>query len=279
MKQKNASLKQTSPIRSMTGFARIAGVTPSNTPFVLSLKSVNHRFLDLQFHLPNGMDALEMQCRKLLKENLVRGHIEVRLAVHRANIDSSPHYNPAALRAYLEAFRAAAAEHGIAGEPDLNVALRLPGAWLTESNGAEDDQAEIAIADILGADGVADAEYDALPRVTFTDPEVGSVGMTQAQATQAGIDVLVGRAALPSTARGWIHGPGNDGLIRLIADADRRVLVGATVVGPSGGEVLSALVVAVHAAVPLDRLRSMIYAYPTFHRGILDAVKDLRRPA
>ena len=146
MKQKNASLKQTSPIRSMTGFARIAGVTPSNTPFVLSLKSVNHRFLDLQFHLPNGMDALEMQCRKLLKENLVRGHIEVRLAVHRANIDSSPHYNPAALRAYLEAFRAAAAEHGIAGEPDLNVALRLPGAWLTESNGAEDDQAEIAIA-------------------------------------------------------------------------------------------------------------------------------------
>jgi pyruvate/2-oxoglutarate dehydrogenase complex dihydrolipoamide dehydrogenase (E3) component len=84
---------------------------------------------------------------------------------------------------------------------------------------------------------------------------------------------------MPSTARGWIHGPGNDGLIRLIADADRGVLVGATVVGPSGGEVLSALVVAVHAAVPLARLRSMIYAYPTFHRGILDAVKDLRRPS
>jgi len=57
------------------------------------------------------------------------------------------------------------------------------------------------------------------------------------------------------------------------------VLVGATVVGPSGGEVLSALAVAVHAEVPLDRLRSMIYAYPTFHRGILDALKDLRRPA
>jgi pyruvate/2-oxoglutarate dehydrogenase complex dihydrolipoamide dehydrogenase (E3) component len=140
-------------------------------------------------------------------------------------------------------------------------------------------QADIAIADILGAEGVTAAEYDAVPRVTFTDPEIGSVGMTQAQATKAGIDVLVGRAALPSTARGWIHGPGNDGLIRLIADADRGVLVGATTMGPSGGEVLSALVVAVHAAVPLERLRSMIYAYPTFHRGILDAVKDLRRPA
>jgi pyruvate/2-oxoglutarate dehydrogenase complex dihydrolipoamide dehydrogenase (E3) component len=140
-------------------------------------------------------------------------------------------------------------------------------------------QAEIALADILGVDGVTAAEYEALPRVTFTDPEIGSVGLTQAQATAAGIDVLVGRAALPSTARGWIHGPGNDGLIRLIADADRGVLVGATTVGPSGGEMLSALVVAVHAAVPLERLRSMIYAYPTFHRGILDAVKDLRRPA
>lgn len=140
-------------------------------------------------------------------------------------------------------------------------------------------QAEIAMADILGVEGVTAAEYDAMPRVTFTDPEIGSVGMTQAQATKAGIKVLVGRTALPSTARGWIHGPGNDGLIKLIGDADRGVLVGGTTVGPSGGEMLSALVVAVHAAVPLERLRSMIYAYPTFHRGILDAVKDLRQPA
>jgi pyruvate/2-oxoglutarate dehydrogenase complex dihydrolipoamide dehydrogenase (E3) component len=140
-------------------------------------------------------------------------------------------------------------------------------------------QAEIATADILGADGVADADYRALPRVTFTDPEVASVGLTQAQASAAGIDVLVGRADIASTARGWIHGPGNDGLIRLIGDAERRVLVGATGIGPSGGEVMSALVVAVHAEVPLDRLRSMIYAYPTFHRGILDALKDLRRPS
>ena len=87
-------------------------------------------------------------------------------------------------------------------------------------------QAEIAMADILGVEGVTAAEYDALPRVTFTDPEIGSVGMTQAQATKAGINVLVGRTALPSTARGWIHGPGNDGLIKLIGDADRGVLVG-----------------------------------------------------
>jgi pyruvate/2-oxoglutarate dehydrogenase complex dihydrolipoamide dehydrogenase (E3) component len=140
-------------------------------------------------------------------------------------------------------------------------------------------QADIAIADILGVGGVADADYRALPRVTFTDPEVASVGLTQAQAKDAGLNLLIGRTEMSSTSRGWIHGPGNEGFIRLVADADRGVLVGATVVGVSGGEVLSALVVAVHAEVPIASLRSMIYAYPTFHRGILDAVKDLRQPA
>ncbi len=133
-------------VRSMTGFARIAGVTSSNFSFILSLKSVNHRFLDLQFHLPNGMDALEMQCRKLLKEHLVRGHVELRLSLHRDKGDSTAQYNPAAVQAYIEAFRAAARDHHLPGAPDLNVAFRLPGAWLTEGNGAEDDLSEIAIA-------------------------------------------------------------------------------------------------------------------------------------
>ena len=140
-------------------------------------------------------------------------------------------------------------------------------------------QAEIVVADILDAPGVPAADYRALPRVTFTDPEIASVGMTQAQARDAGIDVLVGKADLAATSRGWIHGPGNDGFIRLIADAGRRILVGATVIGPSGGEVMSALAVAIHAEVPVDRMLHMMYAYPTFHRGILDALRDLRQPS
>jgi pyruvate/2-oxoglutarate dehydrogenase complex dihydrolipoamide dehydrogenase (E3) component len=140
-------------------------------------------------------------------------------------------------------------------------------------------QAEIVTADILDASGVPAADYRAVPRVTFTDPEVASVGLTQAQAVDAGLDVLVGKADLAATSRGWIHGPGNDGFIRLVADAGRRILVGATVIGPSGGEVMSALAVAIHAEVPVDRLLHMIYAYPTFHRGILDALRDLRRPS
>ncbi|MEO6142935.1 MAG: NAD(P)/FAD-dependent oxidoreductase [Dermatophilaceae bacterium] len=135
-------------------------------------------------------------------------------------------------------------------------------------------QAGIVIRQILGEGGPA-ADYRALPRVTFTDPEVGSVGLTEQQARERFTSVLVGNTNVPSTARGWIHKVGNEGLIKLIADADHGVLVGATAMGPSGGEVLGALSVAVHAQVPLDTLRSMIYAYPTFHRGIEDALRAL----
>ena len=135
-------------------------------------------------------------------------------------------------------------------------------------------QAGIVIRDVLGEPGPA-ADYRALPRVTFTDPEVGAVGMTERQAREAGVRVLVGSTEVASTSRGWIHKLGNEGMIKLVADADRSVLVGATTMGPNGGEVLGALSVAVHGAVPLETLRSMIYAYPTFHRGIEDALRAL----
>lgn len=135
-------------------------------------------------------------------------------------------------------------------------------------------QARIVAAEILGRP-VAPADYAALPRVTFTDPEVGSVGLTTDAARQAGIDVAVGSTEVPSTARGWLHAAGNEGFIQLVADRSRGVLVGATSVGPTGGEVLGLLALAVHARVPIEELRTMIYAYPTFHRGIEDALRDL----
>jgi pyruvate/2-oxoglutarate dehydrogenase complex dihydrolipoamide dehydrogenase (E3) component len=135
-------------------------------------------------------------------------------------------------------------------------------------------QAMIAARHILGEGGPG-AEYHAVPRVTFTDPEVGAVGLTEVQARERGIDVLTATTDVPSSARGWIHQAGNDGVIKLVQDADRGVLIGATSVGPHGGEVLSALAVAVHAEVPVDRLKQMIYAYPTFHRAIEDALGRL----
>lgn len=136
-------------------------------------------------------------------------------------------------------------------------------------------QAGIVVADILGEVGFP-AQYHAVPRVTFTDPEVGAVGLTEAQARDQGLSVRVGTYPVPKSTRGWIHKVGNDGFIKLVEDAGTGVLVGATSAGPAGGEVLGALVVAVHARVPVQTMRQMIYAYPTFHRAIEDALAALK---
>jgi pyruvate/2-oxoglutarate dehydrogenase complex dihydrolipoamide dehydrogenase (E3) component len=135
-------------------------------------------------------------------------------------------------------------------------------------------QADIVVNDFLGQ-AVVPADYRAVPRVTFTDPEIGSVGLSERDARGQGIDVRVGMAQVPSSTRGWIHKAGNEGFIKLVEDVDRGVLVGATSAGPWGGEVLGLLTLAVHAEVPTVHLRHMIYAYPTFHRAIEAAVKDL----
>ena len=80
---------------------------------------------------------------------------------------------------------------------------------------------------------------------------------------------------IPDSDRGWIHKAGNDGFIKLVVDGERGVLVGATSAGPVGGEVLSMPTLAVHAGVPLQRLREMIYAYPTSHSVVLEAIGRL----
>ncbi|GAA1518961.1 NAD(P)/FAD-dependent oxidoreductase [Kribbella lupini] len=136
-------------------------------------------------------------------------------------------------------------------------------------------QANVAVLDILGADDAPRASYHAMPRVTFTDPEIGAVGLTEQQARDQGLDVRTGITQIPYSTRGWIHKAGNEGFIKVVMDASRGVLVGATSAGPVGGEVLSGLAVAVHAAVPVKELQQMILAYPTFHRAYGEALKDL----
>jgi pyruvate/2-oxoglutarate dehydrogenase complex dihydrolipoamide dehydrogenase (E3) component len=135
-------------------------------------------------------------------------------------------------------------------------------------------QANVAVGHILGAP-IEPLNLDALSAVTFTDPEVGAVGVTEAEARDAGVNVRTAFKPVGHTARGWLHQTGNEGFIKLVVDADRDVLVGATSVGPHGGEVLGLLALAVHAAIPIPTLRSMIYAYPTFHMGIEDTLKEL----
>ena len=169
--------------------------------------------------------------------------------------------------------------HAIPVDDHLRVA---PGIWAVgdiTGHGAFTHmsmyQANIAVHDILGEE-VSPAEYHAVPRVTFTDPEIGSVGLTEAKARDRGLDVRTSSYPLPQSTRGWIHQAGNDGFIKLVADAGQGILVGASSAGPAGGEVLSLLTLAVHARVPVRRLREMIYAYPTFHRAIEAALQDLR---
>lgn len=135
-------------------------------------------------------------------------------------------------------------------------------------------QGALAVRDILGEDGPW-ADYRAVSRVTFTDPEVGSVGLSEAQARDAGLQVVTSVADVSESSRGWIHQVGNEGVIKLVADADRGILVGASAVSPAGGEVLGLLAAAVHAEIPIATLRGMHFAYPTFHRTIEVALAGL----
>lgn len=133
-------------IYSMTGFARVQVRVPvreeNQLSYTLTVKSVNHRFLDVQLRLPSGMDALEMELRKVLKDNLVRGHVDLVLSVDRSSQQIAG-YNRELVSGYIAAFAAAQKEHGLKGELDLNVALRMPGALQAESRG-EDDLTSLA---------------------------------------------------------------------------------------------------------------------------------------
>jgi uncharacterized protein (TIGR00255 family) len=131
------------PIYSMTGFARTQVRVHDQLACTLSVKSVNHRFLDIQLRLPAGLDALEMELRRVLKESLVRGHVELTLSVERSTQQRAG-YNRDIVAGYIDAFRQARAEFRVKGDPDLNAVLRMPGALQTESRGnSEEDVAAL----------------------------------------------------------------------------------------------------------------------------------------
>jgi uncharacterized protein (TIGR00255 family) len=129
------------PIYSMTGFARVQVRIPNRDhdqlSYTLSVKSVNHRFLDVQLRIPSGLDALEVELRKALKDALVRGHVDLTLSVDRSSQQKAG-YNRELVAGYVAAFAAARVEFGLTGEPDLNAILRLPGALQGDNRGEED---------------------------------------------------------------------------------------------------------------------------------------------
>jgi uncharacterized protein (TIGR00255 family) len=121
----------------MTGFARAQVRIQDQLSYTLSVKTVNHRFLDIQLRIPNGLDALEVELRRALKDALVRGHVDLTLSVDRSSQQKAG-YNRELVAGYVAAFAAARDDFGLTGEPDLNAILRLPGALQSDNRGDED---------------------------------------------------------------------------------------------------------------------------------------------
>ena len=144
-----------SPIHSMTGFAAVEGSLPDGTGFTLTLKSVNHRFLDLLFRLPSGSDALESAMRTRLKSTLDRGHITITLdLIHSPS--SSHAINHQALDTLVADLRQAMARLGLPGEPDLGTLLRLPGVFTSELRSPRPDHAQLHPAVLQALDRASD---------------------------------------------------------------------------------------------------------------------------
>jgi dihydrolipoamide dehydrogenase len=135
-------------------------------------------------------------------------------------------------------------------------------------------QARIAVADIVGQP--ARADYQAVPRVVFTDPEVAAVGMTEREAREAGVDVRTVHLPLrDSIARPWTYETDPRGELAVIADAHRRTLVGAWAVGPLVSEWIHYAALAIKAELPLSLLRDTVAQFPTYTEAYLKAIERL----
>jgi len=120
----------------------------------------------------------------------------------------------------------------------------------------------------------AKADHTAVPRVTFTDPEIASVGMSEAAARAKGIDVAIAIADPAETARGYIH-DFHRGVLKLVADRKRGVLIGATLVTPRAGEIVGELVLAIKLGTPLKALADVIHPFPAFNRALGESLNEL----
>lgn len=124
----------------------------------------------------------------------------------------------------------------------------------------------------------ARADHTAVPRVTYTDPEIASVGSTEAAARNQGVDVVVASTDPAETARGYIH-DFHGGAIKLIGDRKRGVLIGATLVTPRAGEIVGELVLAIKLGTPLPTLADVIHPFPAFNRVLGQCLAELATKA
>jgi len=144
----------------MTGFARVSRSTVSGE-LTLSIKAVNHRGLDIHFHMPFEFDAVEPALRTALRKRIVRGHVQVQVSFKRDAVkNGASSINEALLHGWIEAFRNAAERFGLDSKPDLNQALRLPGMMDGGAEASPIDH-EALQAEVLAAAEGALEELDA----------------------------------------------------------------------------------------------------------------------
>lgn len=139
-------------IRSMTGFAQIKG-EQGKTAYTFTAKSVNHRYLDLQLRLPGRSDLFEQQVRKLFKEKMHRGHVELTLALEYAGA-SGISVNQELVRGYAKAFRELSKELDLRADIDLNAIFRLNGVLSSSSEMPEEPELQSAL--LAAAAGLID---------------------------------------------------------------------------------------------------------------------------
>jgi uncharacterized protein (TIGR00255 family) len=171
----------------MTGFARVSGRIGDLLAWNLSLKSVNHRFLDLHMRMPSGAESLEMKLRRLLKERVLRGHLEVTLTVERG-LRPTAHFDRDLLQGYIAAFRTAASESSLEQQPDLNAIFRLPGVLTGESRFSEQEMQALDD-DVIAQTG---SLVDALNRMRGQE---GAALAHELGATMSRLDSVVSQVA------------------------------------------------------------------------------------
>jgi len=126
---------------------------------------------------------------------------------------------------------------------------------------------------------VATADHAAVPQVTFTDPEIASVGLTAQAAARAGYDIRVVDYEIGHVAGAGLHAEGYKGTARMVVDEARKVILGMTFVGPDVSELLHAATIAIVSEVPLNRLWHAVPAYPTVSEIWLRLLETYGRPA
>ncbi len=176
-------------VYSMTGYASIRIDSEDGISATLTLKSVNHRFLDLQLRLPQNFEQLESKLRKLLKEQINRGHVEFALQLERPS-RSGFGVNEELLKAYIDCFRAAAKSHGLVCEPDLNELLRFPG--MMSGNSSPQSDAPGAEAALLAR--VQDVCSELLTQFNSSRAEEGGALAEELRASMLRLDGLAQEA-------------------------------------------------------------------------------------